>query len=103
MRRIRWPKRGKVGKIPIKAAFRLNELLSIATARLLNNSLQCFKEAVGPIKAILLNDLNAQTSCSDPLRLHNEEQRHTLAFRYPRNGHFYIVLKMDSFNEYFCG
>lgn len=72
MRERRRPKRGKGGKINQEAVFRLKAVLTIAGARLLKHSIQCFKEALEPNTKIFLNEISVQTSCRDPLRLDNE-------------------------------
>lgn len=49
---------------------------------------------------MLLNELSEKSFCRAPPRLDNKGQNYIAAFRHPVNGHFYISLNMNTFNEY---
>lgn len=97
--------RSRGGRKPMQNVRNFQRYLPIAVCQLSNFCLSQYKSAVNRLNLVMDNmDRISSIGCEygQGSVLDNSTRHHTLAFRYPTNGHIYIALTCDAFADYIC-
>ena len=92
----------KGGKIPLESIRRFKSLLPIACTQLhreVYNKLTNIFQGSGNL---LESECRCYPGKTEVERLGNNRRQLTKAFKYPRNGHYYIAIRNDCFAKYVC-
>lgn len=92
----------KGGRLPLDSVRRLNGLLPTAAAQFLREAHDLFWNQISGDIHDIDRELNVKRDGSEQTRLNNKNRQHTIAFRYPSNGHYYIALSQFAFSEVVC-
>lgn len=92
----------KGGTIPQDSAERLRLLLPVAAGNLLRHCYDCLACARSLDYQTVKKELSLSGYQDREDILGNCSRYYTIAFRYPRNGNFYIALRTETFNDLVC-
>ena len=98
----RYVRNRKGGKSPMDASNRYRKLLPLAAAQFLVHARNSLESLLSSDSHRFEMEMKIGGHGDLEQRLHNAHRQHTIAFKYPPNGHFYIALRASAFKNVVC-